>query len=141
MSSDNIQITEQMEDPESGWTWFLSLSGMVLMTITVVAVAVIFFAFEEGEVESKSIDVPAEQLSELRTEQQGLLQKYERYSVIPLGGTEADAEKRIRIPIEQAMEVTVAESRGQQATNEQTDSPAQSRQAVAKVDFEEVERR
>lgn len=141
MSSDNIQARVQLEDPEVGWTWFISLASMVVLTITVVGVAVLFFAFEDSEVESKFIDVPSRQMTELRTEQKALLEKYERYSVIPTGGTEADAEQRIRIPIDQAMEVTVAESHGQRAQRVEASSSNESGQALAHVDPEEVDRR
>jgi hypothetical protein len=110
MSSHQPPVTEQIDDPESGWTWFLSLASMIVFTVTVVAVAVLFFAFEDMEIEDKVIDVPAREVMSLRDEQNGLLDVYETYSVIPMGGTPEDAETRIRIPIEQAMEVQVAES-------------------------------
>ena len=45
MSSHQPPVTEQIDDPESGWTWFLSLASMIVFTVTVVAVAVLFFAF------------------------------------------------------------------------------------------------
>ena len=115
MSSHNEPITEQIDDPESGWTWFLSLASMVFFTITVVAVAVLYFAFEDLEVEKKVIDVPAAEITRLRGEQQGLLDDYEVYSVIPMGGTPEDAESMIRIPVEKAMEILVAESRSDRA--------------------------
>ena len=99
---------EQLDDPESGWTWFLMLVSFVLLTITIVAVAVVFFSFQGREGRAKVIDRPAEQLSTLRSSQEALLQEYESYQVVPMGGTEADAETKIRIPIERAMELTVS---------------------------------
>ena len=108
-------IEGQLDDPESGWTWFLMLVSFVLLTITVVAVAVIFFAFQDFEPKAKVIDKPSTELQDLRTAQESLLEGYHSYEVIPMGGTEADAEKRIRIPIERAMELMVASSRSPQA--------------------------
>ena len=111
-------IPGQIDDPESGWTWFLMLISLVLLTITVVAVTVIFFSFQDIELQSKVIDRPAVELNELRTSQEALLEGYHSYEVIPMGGTEADAETRIRIPIERAMELIVASSRSPQANSD-----------------------
>ena len=115
-------IEGQLDDPESGWTWFLMLVSFVLLTITVVAVAVIFFAFQDVELQAKVIDKPATELKNLRSSQEALLEGYHSYEVIPMGGTEADAEKRIRIPIERAMELMVASSRSPQADASARDS-------------------
>ena len=120
-SNDNTPI-EQLDDPESGWTWFLSLVSMVIFIVTVVAIVAMYRWFEDGEVQDKVIDVPARQLTELRNEQEALLDEYATYDVVPMGGTEADAETRIRIPVEQAMEVLVAESRDDSADAGSSDS-------------------
>ncbi len=114
-SEDNLE-PEQLDDPEAGWTWFLSLASIVLLVITVVAVTVIFYFFQDLEIEKKVIDRPARQLSELRTAQEGQLEGYAKYQVIPIGGTEEDAEDFIRIPIERAMEIVNAEARGPQSS-------------------------
>jgi hypothetical protein len=113
---DNLE-PEQLDDPESGWTWFFSLASIILLVITVVAVTVIFYFFRDLEVEKKVIDQPARQLSELRTEQEAQLDQYARYQVIPIGGTEEDAEDFIRIPIERAMEIVNAEARSPQSSS------------------------
>jgi len=107
---DNLE-PEQLDDPEAGWTWFLSLASIILLVITVVAVTVLFYFFRDLEVEKKVIDQPALQLSELRGEQEAQLDQYAKYQVIPIGGTEEDAEDYIRIPIDRAMEIINAEAR------------------------------
>ena len=116
LSEDNLE-PEQLDDPESGWTWFLSLVSIVLLVITVVAVTVIFYFFRDLEIEKKVIDQPARQLSELRSEQEAQLDEYAVYQVIPIGGTQEDAEDFIRIPIERAMEIINAEAREPQASS------------------------
>ena len=110
LGEDNLE-PEQLDDPEAGWTWFFSLASIILLVITVVAVTVIFYFFRDLEVEKKVIDQPAFQLSELRNEQEAQLDGYARYQVIPMGGTQEDAEDYIRIPIERAMEIVNAEAR------------------------------
>ena len=107
---DNLE-PEQLDDPEAGWTWFLSLASIILLVVTVVAVTVLFYFFRDLEVEKKIIDQPALQLSELRGEQEAQLDEYSTYQVIPIGGTEEDAEDYIRIPIDRAMEIINAEAR------------------------------
>ena len=111
LGEDNLE-PEQLDDPEAGWTWFFSLASIILLVITVVAVTVIFYFFQDLEVEKKVIDQPARQLSELRSEQEAQLDGYSVYQVIPMGGTEEDAEDFIRIPIDRAMEIVNAEARG-----------------------------
>ena len=100
------------------------LVSFVLLTVTVVAVTVIFFAFKDVEVQAKVIDRPAVELTELRSSQEAMLDGYRSYQVIPMGGTEADAETRIRIPIERAMELIVAGSRSPQAKADDTNPEA-----------------
>ncbi len=138
MSSHDAPVTEQMDDPESGWTWFLSLASMVVFIVTVVVVVVLYYAFEDNEIKNKVIDVPAREMTELRNQQKSMLDQYQRYSVIPMGGTEADAESRIRIPVEQAMEVMVAESRNDQASVIGDDG---NEGRIAQSDSMEVDRR
>jgi hypothetical protein len=118
LGEDNLE-PEQLDDPESGWTWFFSLASIILLVITVVAVTVLFYFFRDLEIEKKVIDQPARQLSELRTEQEAQLDQYARYQVIPIGGTEEDAEDFIRIPIERAMEIVNAEARRPQSSSSQ----------------------
>ena len=113
---DNLE-PEQLDDPEAGWTWFFSLASIILLVITVVAVTVLFYFFRDLEVEKKVIDQPALQLSELRTEQEAQLDGYSRYQVIPIGGTEEDAEDFIRIPIDRAMEIINAEARSPETSS------------------------
>ena len=121
LGEDNLE-PEQLDDPEAGWTWFFSLASIILLVITVVAVTVLFYFFQDLEVEKKVIDQPAFQLSELRSAQEAQLDAYARYQVIPIGGTEEDAEDFIRIPIDRAMEVVNAEARGPQASTSEDSS-------------------
>ncbi|MCH2144340.1 MAG: hypothetical protein MK082_04240 [Phycisphaerales bacterium] len=121
MSSHNEPITEQIDDPESGWTWFLSLASIIILIVTVVACTVLYYVFEDMEIEEKVIDVPAEEFTDLRDQQELLLDEYQTYSVIPMGGTPEDAESMIRIPVEKAMEILVAESRSDRADATQSE--------------------
>ena len=116
LGEDNLE-PEQIDDPESGWTWFLSLASLLVLVLTIVAITVLFYFFRDLEVDKKVIDQPALQLSELRSEQEAQLEGYSIYQVIPIGGTEEDAEDFIRIPIERAMEIINAEAREPQTSS------------------------
>jgi hypothetical protein len=138
MSSQDVHVEEQITDPESGWTWFIALVSMVILTVTIVICAVLFFEFEEDEIETKVIDEPAREKTELQSAQKGLLQVYESYTVIPIGGTEEDAQVQIRIPIEKAMEVVVAEARTDRANEDDPGTATTS--VVSAGDKETVEK-
>jgi len=138
MSSQDVHVEEQITDPESGWTWFIALVSMVILTVTIVICAVLFFEFEEDEIETKVIDEPAREKTELQSAQKGLLQVYESYTVIPIGGTEEDAQVQIRIPIEKAMEVVVAEARTDRA--DEDDPGTATTSVVSAGDKETVEK-
>lgn len=116
-------LNKQIDDPEGGWTWFISLASIVILIVTVVAVTELYFVFKGAEVAEKVIDRPSLEMTQLRAEQKAVLDVYERYSVIPIGGTEEDAEVRIRIPIEKAMEIMEAmETKNQSARTQAVDS-------------------
>lgn len=138
MSSQDVHVEEQITDPESGWTWFIALVSMVILTVTIVICAVLFFEYEEDEIETKVIDEPAREKTELQSAQKGLLQVYESYTVIPIGGTEEDAQVQIRIPIEKAMEVVVAEARTDRA--DEDDPGTATTSVVSAGDKETVEK-
>ena len=103
---------EQLDDPEAGSTWFISLASMVLLTGTVIALAVLFFGAQSREVAAKSKTSESEvlRIDEIRMQQKALLADYASYRQIPIGGTEQEGVDRLRIPIERAMEMLVAEA-------------------------------
>ena len=103
---------EQLVDPEAGSTWFISLASMVLLTGTVIALAVLFFGAQSREVAAKSKTSESEvlRIDEIRMQQKALLADYATYRQIPIGGTEQEGVDRLRIPIERAMEMLVAEA-------------------------------
>ena len=74
---------EQLDDPESGWTWFLSLASIVLLVTTVVAVTVIFYFFRDLEIEKK--DRPAVRQLLTAPFMEAQLDEYAVYQVIPIG--------------------------------------------------------
>ena len=62
---------EQLDDPEAGSTWFISLASVVLLTGTVIALAVLFFGAQSREVAAKSRTSESEvlRIDEIRMQQ------------------------------------------------------------------------
>ena len=71
----------QMDDPEPGVTWFLSLVSLVLMVVVVLASVAMYFGFAEGEIDRKIVDRPPVELQKLRLSQQEQLTEYQRYEL------------------------------------------------------------
>lgn len=98
----------QMDDPEPGATWFLSLVSLVLMVVVVLAAVAMYFGFADGEIDRKIVDRPTVELEKLRLSQEEQLTEYRRYEIEDAEGNKVE---RIRIPVTQAMELVVADSR------------------------------
>jgi hypothetical protein len=106
----------QMDDPEPGVTWFLSLVSLVLMVVVVLASVAMYFGFADGEIDRKIVDRPTVELQKLRLSQQEQLTEYQRYETEDAEGNKVD---RIRIPVSRAMELVVADSRASADTDEE----------------------
>ncbi len=88
----------QMDDPEPGSSWFITIASVVVLIALLVALAVIFFRAEHAEFEKKVVDRASEPLMELRNAQNLLLAESGEYTDADTGAV------RRRIPIHDAME-------------------------------------
>lgn len=113
----------EMDDPEAGSTWFLSLVSIVLLAVTVLALVAIYFGFAEGEVEAKLARGPEQAVAELRLEQQTLLTETGSYEI---ENPDGDMERRIRIPVRDAMGLVIAEQKSRVA------DPGDAEEAIAR---------
>ncbi|MAC74363.1 MAG: hypothetical protein GY728_11920 [Phycisphaeraceae bacterium] len=113
---ENPDYRVQMDDPEPGATWFLSLVSLVLMVVVVLAAVAMYFGFAEGEIDRKIVDRPTVELQKLRLSQQEQLTEYQRYEIEDAEGNKVE---RIRIPVTRAMELVVADSRASADTDEE----------------------
>ena len=111
---ENPDYRVQMDDPEPGATWFLSLVSLVLMVVVVLAAVAMYFGFAEGEIDRKIVDRPTVELQKLRLSQQEQLTEYQRYEIEDAEGNKVE---RIRIPVTRAMELVVADSRASADTD------------------------
>lgn len=113
-----------LDDPEAGSTWFLSVVSIVLMVVTVLALAAMFFGFEASEVERKVVDKPAVQLQELKLAQQESLTESGTYEIENADG---ELEKRFRIPVSNAMTLIIAEEKSRSSVQESAEGAVATR--------------
>lgn len=103
---------EQIDDPEMGSTWFLTLASVIIFTVVVLALSVMYFDFESGEVEAKVVGAPVKALEELRLSQLEVLTELGRYQIEDADGNTIE---RVRIPISTAMELELADAKARAA--------------------------
>ncbi len=99
-------IETQIDDPVAGPTWVISLSSIIILVALVIATCVFYFQFENLEVDVKVIEPPSTWSAKLKSEQLGQLAVYQKYTVTASNGSD---ETRIRIPIDRAIDLIVAE--------------------------------
>jgi hypothetical protein len=102
----NVPVAGQMDDPEPGSTWVVSIGGVIVFVALVLFLCVLYFNVE-GRVEAQvAVDVPIAEVVAARTAQKGLLAQYERYEqTLPDG----KVVPRLRIPVDRAMELVAAQ--------------------------------
>ena len=115
---------EFMDDPEAGSTWFFSLVSVVLMAVTIFGLVAIYFGFADVEVEEKVLDRKVRSLEKLRLAQETTLQETGTYEIETVDGETAT---RIRIPIEDAMSLVLAEQRSRTDAGESNEEAVASR--------------
>ena len=125
MSDQPIQDDAVMlDDPEAGTTWFLSLVGVMVMVVTVLALVVMYFDFEGSEVDRKIVDRPTVSLEKLKLGQQETLTEYGTYEI---EDAEGNMVKRIRIPVKQAMELVIADERSRSEADSESEGTVATR--------------
>lgn len=106
--SQNDTDVEFFDDPEMGSTWFVTIATTIIFAVSVLAISAMYFDFEDGEVEVKIVDAPAEAFQEMRLSQQEVLTEYGRYDIEDADG---NTISRIRIPISRAVEAELADAK------------------------------
>ncbi|MCE9619340.1 MAG: hypothetical protein K8R92_05485 [Planctomycetes bacterium] len=108
MTTANPDLLQQLDDPEPGSTWFVSLATIVIFVVIVVAASAFYFKIDEHEIDAKVVDQPTLDLEHLRAAQREELAVYSNYNWILPDGKSAT---RMRIPIERAMELVVQDAK------------------------------
>ncbi|MBL9150254.1 MAG: hypothetical protein JNM94_16315 [Phycisphaerae bacterium] len=105
-SQTDVTTDVQIDDPEGGSTWFVTLAGSVVFAALVLAISVIYFAASNRETDLRVIDERVVPLEQMRAEQKQLLADYAR---IEVPGPDGKPVERIRIPINGAMRAIAVE--------------------------------
>jgi len=106
-SQDNEFVTPTgvlWDDPEAGKTWLVSLMGVTIIAALVIAMSVIYFRSEQGEVDVKVIEPEYMALKDLQAKQAALLAGSGTYTA-EVGGVTVE---RRRIPVTEAMAMVAA---------------------------------
>jgi hypothetical protein len=91
------------DDPNVPVSVVVGLVGAILLFVAIVALQALFSSMQQAELQRKVYSQPNEALRQLRSEQLGTLGSY---------GFIDQAHGVVRIPIERAMELVVAERGG-----------------------------
>ncbi|MSR41214.1 MAG: hypothetical protein EXS10_04850 [Phycisphaerales bacterium] len=95
------------DDPEPGMTWFLSLAGTIGFAATVIATCVMFFAMQNSFTQTRVIEELPVESFELANAQKEQIAQYGRFMEL---GSDDKTTERIHIPIDQAMDILVADA-------------------------------
>ena len=97
------------EDPRAGITWFVGFVGSVAFVVTTLAVWALYYNVKGQQLEESFVAPAREEVAELKRSQQALLAGPPRWIDVDDQG---ETVRRYIIPIEQAMELVVQETRG-----------------------------
>ena len=115
----NIQI----DDPEPGSTWFVSIAGTIIFLVIVFAVAVLYFQANTKQETEQVVNKPSIEYENGRLAQQAKLADSGKWIEETPGEKVGEVKKteRLRIPIEDAMKLVGTELSGS-AANAKTSS-------------------
>lgn len=95
-----------------GSTWFITIASVIIFAVTVLALSMMYFDFEESEVEVKIVNAPVEAFQSMRLAQQEVLTETSTYTVEDADGNTIN---RLRVPISWAMDAVVADAKARAA--------------------------
>jgi hypothetical protein len=107
----------QIDDPESGSTWFVSLAGSIIFVALVLVLCVLYFQVSKSYQNQVAVNVPVEALERARSEQKAKLVTPGPW-VEEVPGDKAGEVIRIdrqRIVIDEAMRIVGTELSGSTA--------------------------
>ena len=95
------------EDPRGGPTWVICIAGTILLFVTCVAVAGLYYAAERIEEDTKFISVASQASETMRIAQQDRLMQEAHWETYTDAGGELVIERKLKLPIEQSMRIVV----------------------------------
>ena len=108
------QLEGDTEDPRGGPTWVICIAGTILLFVTCVAVAGLYYGAERIEEDTKFISVASQARQTRRVAQQDRLMLEAHWETYTNVGGELVIERKLKLPIEQAMQIVVDRYDGQE---------------------------
>jgi hypothetical protein len=106
--------TIQIDDPEAGSTWFISLAGSIIFVAIVLALCVLYFQVTSNYEATVAVNVPIAEVENAKTAQKAKLATPGEWIEESPGAKQGEVvqTKRSRITIDDAMKLVGAELSG-----------------------------
>lgn len=105
MNTQHEHYIKDQEDPSAGMTWAIGLIGTILLVVTVLGTAALYYNFLATEIQETVIEPQREDVKQLRNEQLQILNDNPRW--VQREDESGEVKKYLAIPIDRAMELVV----------------------------------
>ncbi|MDG2423901.1 MAG: hypothetical protein P8M22_07975 [Phycisphaerales bacterium] len=109
------QLEGDTEDPRGGPTWVICIAGSILVFVTCVAVAGLYYGAERREEDTKFISVASQARETRRIAEQDLLMADPHWETYTDAGGELVIERKLKLPIDHAMQIVIDRNAQQEA--------------------------
>lgn len=109
------QLEGDTEDPRGGPTWVICIAGSILVFVTCVAVAGLYYGAERLEEDTKFISVASQARETRRIAEQDLLMADPHWETYTDAGGELVIERKLKLPIDHAMQIVIDRNAQQEA--------------------------
>ena len=109
------QLEGDTEDPRGGPTWVICIAGSILVFVTCVAVAGLYYGAERREEDTKFISVASQARETRRFAEQDLLMADPHWETYTDAGGELVIERKLKLPIDHAMQIVIDRNAQQEA--------------------------
>lgn len=109
------QLEADTEDPRGGPTWVICIAGSILVFVTCVAVAGLYYGAERREEDTKFISVASQARETRRIAEQDLLMADPHWETYTDAGGELVIERKLKLPIDHAMQIVIDRNAQQEA--------------------------
>ena len=105
MSTHYEHNIQDHEDPSAVMTWGIGLIGTILLVVTILGTAALYYNAKAAEVEEMVIQPQREDVRQLRDEQLQILNENPRW--VQREDESGEVKKYLAIPIDRAMELVI----------------------------------
>ena len=114
---------EDTEDPRGGPTWIITVAGSILMFVTCLAVAGLYYGAERREEQTKFIAEASEARVTRRIAEQDRLMDEAHWETYTDGSGDMVIEKKLKLPIDHAKQIIVDRYASDQTAEDASSTP------------------